>query len=126
MLSGQLTDEMEVLHSKRRKESVRPFFTMIRLGLHHRIINCRDVLSEILIASLTVNFLQLVDNKILLDGKYDYPVFRNSVDVFSLGHVSECLSSLSQRHGMWCRDTQLILISRVIHWHHHLGICLLM
>jgi hypothetical protein len=23
----------------------------------------------------------------VLDGKYDYPVFRNSVDVFSLGHV---------------------------------------
>jgi hypothetical protein len=66
-----------------------------------------------------------------LDERYDYPVTSNSVDVFSLSHVSECLSSLSEtrdvRHGMYrCRDTQFILITRVIHWHHHLEICLLM
>ena len=40
----------------------------------------------------------------LLDERYGYPVTSNSVDVFSLSHVSECLSSLSETrdvHKTW-------------------------
>ena len=68
---------------------------------------------------------------LLLDERYDYPVTSNSVDVFSLSHVSECLSSLSEtrdvRHGIIDAGIPSSSLStRVIHWHHHLEICLLM